>query len=232
MTLLLASLGGLGRGLRPKDPYFHLVAALLHAESPPGSTTGFVDHSAYRHSVTGGNANSTTIAFGSSSTAYADMADHSAFTLGTSDFTVDCWFRFNGTGTQYFLAGQLDSGAANTSISFLVQRTAANKIRAFCCSGASVIGDITGTTSVTTGTPYFVRYGRTGSSFALYLNTASEGTASSSASVNDSANKLAVGRGGEYTGVPLNGYWDDFRLTVGLWRGAPSAVPSNPFADR
>lgn len=229
----------LGRGLRPKNQNFVRVVLQLHAESPPGATTGIVDHSQYRHAISVGSGSSASEAqfkfhrasFRIGGAGGLTILDHAAFTLGTSDFAFMGWFRFDSTGTQMHMAGQCDNAGANTSLSFSLRKTSGDRIRGFCCSGSSVIGDITGSTAIAADTWYFVAYGREGTTFRLFVNDTSQGTATSSASVNDSSNPLGVGMLGAVTGS-MTGYLDEVSFVVGSWVDiAALGPPVNPFGD-
>lgn len=227
--------GGGGGG----DPYFANVPLLLHMNGANGSTT-FTDSSGTPKTVTAYNGAAISTAwskFGGASglfdgtNDYIDTPDNAGFTLGTSDFTIEGWVRFNAvTAAIFAIAGQCNSAGANTSLSFTIQKSAANKLDAFCCSGGSVIGRCTGTTTVTTGVDYYFAYRRSGTGFGLYVNsTTPEATATSSSSVNDSSSRLAIGRLGEYSAFYGNMYVDDFRMTVGVARTI--VVPTAQFPD-
>lgn len=145
---------------------------------------------------------------------YITFPDSTDFTLGTADFTVEFWVRFNSVAaTTQYMTGQCSSSGLNSTISFAVNKTSGNKIDAFCCSSSSVIGQCTGTTTVTTGSFYHVAYVRYNTGFTLYVNGTSEATAASALALNDSAEVLAVGRIGAVTTLTTNGWIDDYRLS-------------------
>lgn len=157
---------------------------------------------------------------------YIDTPDSADFTLGTNDFTIECWVRPSALGTnRRVIVAQGDSGGSNTSMSFTLEIATDSKARGACFSGSSVIGDCKSTTSLTTTAWWHIAYVRSGSNFNLYLNGVSEASATSSAAVNDSSYKLAVGRLGEYTGNYFAGNLQDLRITNGVARYTADFTP-------
>lgn len=225
------------------DPSFANVALLLHMEGVHGGTT-FSDNSANGFTAvsTGGVTNDTSqskfgvssVAVNGGSGAGIKYSDNAAFTLGGNPFVVEMFARFADTGTQRFLSAQADSGGSNTSISYAIQRTAADKIRAFVCVGSGTAGDITSSSSVTSGVWYYIAYGRdSGDVFRLFIDAAAEGTSSPGAiTVNNSADQLGIGSLGARTTLAMSGYIDEFRLTVGAYRDiATIGVPTQAFPN-
>lgn len=202
--------------------------------------TGFEDTSRYNRTATvGGNAaiDTGTYKYGPGACVfdgtgdYVQFSDSTDFTLGTGDFTVQFWTRFNSVAasTQY-LAGQSASSGLNTTISFAIIKTSSNKIEGFCCNGSSVIGQCTGTTTVTTGVWYHVAYVRYNTGFAMYVNGISEATAASALALNDATNALSIGRLGEFTSSTTNGWIDDFQFAnYAIYTG--NFTPAGPVAD-
>jgi hypothetical protein len=231
---LLAASGG-----AVTDPFFAQVALLLHMEGteggalfPDSSSNGFTPAS-----VTTNTTTATQFKFGLRSMNCASgggvrFADDADFSLGTGDFTIEAFVRFNDTGASRWIAAQCDSSSSNTSLSFAIERTSGNKIEASCCSGSSSIGLVTSSSSVTSGVWYYVAYCRDGTTFRLFIDAVAEGTATSSSSVNDSANQLAIGNLGERNLNAMIGWIDEFRLTVGVYRDIASlGVPTAAFPN-
>lgn len=223
------------------DANYANTSALVHGNGPNNST-GIVDNG-YAGLVwtANGNAKISTAQskFGGASMYfdgtgdYIDTPANAALNMGTGNFTIELWVRLDATGVRYCLLSQANSTAQNSTLSFHIEKTAANKIQAFCCSGSSTIGDITGGTSLAANTWYHVAYVRNGNNFNIYLNGTSDATTvTSSASVNSSANKLALGRIGEFNGVYLAGYLDDVRITKGVARYTGNfTAPAAEFYD-
>lgn len=233
---------GAAGGGAPTDPNFSQVVLLLKGEGANNSQT-IADSSSFNRTQFATNSTaqvSTSFAkFGTGSVAvniaggggglsYADSTD---FTLGTSDWTIQGFIYIPTlpSAVTYF-AGQGPSNGANTGISFYLWIDSSNRINADCCSGAGDIGTIAGTTTLSAATWTYFAYGRTGSTFNLYVGTSgtatSQGTASSASSINNSSSALLLGSLGEYTNNKASVYFDEFRMTVGTYRSDIATVPT------
>lgn len=162
-------------------------------------------------------------------TDYADTADSADFTLGTNDFTVDCWFNISGgSGTTRYLSGQVDTTGASANQSFGLAMLSSNKFYGEVYSG-STAKTITGTTVITAAGWHHGALVRTGNTLKLFLDGVQEGgdLALGSFTINDSAFKLAVGRLGEFNGFYWNGFIDEFRLSNGIARWTSNFTPPN-----
>lgn len=229
--------GGFGRLGRPRYLGLPNMQFILHGDGVSGAA-GFVDSSPKKraptlvsllHSSAQKVFGPTSIVSTGSGNAlsYADSAD---FTLGTSNWWLGAFVRFDAAGTQQFVCGQCDSAGNNTSLSVSLRRTSGNRMRGLCASGSSVIGDVTGTVAISATTWYWVTYGREGSTFRLYVDGVADGTASSASSINDSSNRFTWGGLGEITTGGLAGYLDDCVFEVGVYRGN-MARPAFAFPD-
>jgi hypothetical protein len=152
---------------------------------------------------------------------YVSTPDHADFVLGTSDFTVDCWFSCLGTtGGLYGLLGQSDAVGLGGDQSFRIYRSAGNKIVSDVGIGGTLAAVMTSTTSFTdalnTGW-HHVAVTREGSTFRLFLDGVEEATATTSSAIDNSTEALTVGRLGSYN-APWLGSVDEFRLSVGIAR--------------
>lgn len=159
---------------------------------------------------------------------WIDTPANVALNMGSGNFAIEAMVRFDAAGTRQVILSQANSTAQNSSLSFHIEKTAANKIQAFCCSGSSVVGDITGGTSLSAAVWYYLAYIRNGNNFNLYLDAVSDAsTVTSSATINSSSNKLSIGRLGEYaSGLNMAGYVKCVRITKGYVR-----TPLVPTAD-
>ena len=82
---------------------------------------------------------------------YVDTPNNADFALGTSDFTIDCWFNIvGGDGTAMTIVAQNDSTNTSGSRSFSITRTSGNVLSAIV-TGSSVV-TLTGTTTLTSTT--------------------------------------------------------------------------------
>src|SRR5262245_993754 len=155
---------------------------------------------------------------------FVDTPDHTDFTLGTSDFTIECFFKCNvATGTERCLAGQVNNAAAAATESFVLYRMTTGviqgRVRGLAGAATAVV---TGTTifsdSVNTGW-HHVAFVRLGGVLRLFIDGTQEGgDANVSFAITDSANRFAVGRFGETAGLDWLGWIDEFRLSVGIAR--------------
>jgi hypothetical protein len=221
------------------DPFFANVVLLLHADGTSGSTT-IVDSSSYARTPSASGVSLTNVpALGNCSISFSGStvlryADAAEFTLGTGDFTIELFARFSDTGTQRFLFGQGDSAGSNASASVAIQRTAGNAIRFVAISGSTPVADITGATAISSATWYYIAAKRSGTTFSLDVGTSGatilQGTATSAASLNNSANALAVGGLGEFASSLMWGNIDEVRFTVGAARST-ATVPTATFPN-
>lgn len=225
-----------------RDSLFSSVALLLHMDGSNGGTT-FTDSSQYNHSVNVGSGATTTTAqkvFGTASmdnTGASNSAitvnDHAAFTIGSGEFLLEMFARFDDTGTTRYLFGQSDSGGANATCPFSLQRTSGDKIRAIAFVGSSIVADITSSSSVTSGVWYYIAFGREGTTFRLFIDAVSEGSTDPGAqTLNDSAFICGIGRLGGLITSTLDGQIDEVRYTVGDYRDvATIGIPTSPFPN-
>jgi hypothetical protein len=220
------------------DPYRRVAAdtlsvILLHFDSSP-----FVDSSSYARTVdaVGGLSLDTGVyqfgpgsgvSIGSGQLAFLDAPE---FALGTSDFCVEGWCKFDTDGARQFLVGQSDSSGTDISTSFYVQRNADKTITAGCYSGSTAVGTCTSTGTIEVGSFVHYAYTRSGSNFRLFIAGTQDGSASSGASVNDSSNDLVICRLGEFGGDAFSGNYDEFRMRIGDPVYTANFTPSGPFA--
>eukprot|EP01041_Mallomonas_annulata_P026842 gene26842-48282_t len=163
--------GGGGGG--PTDPDFANVSLLCHFDGADTSTT-ITDNSPSPKTLTAyGNAQIDTAQskFGGASLLLDGTGDYvstpadTVFNFGSGEFTVEAWVRFASLTGDQTITGQCGASGLNTTVSFVVQKTAANVITAFGCQGAVGVGGVDGTTTVTTGVWYHVAYVREANTF-------------------------------------------------------------------
>ena len=169
---------------------------------------------------------------------YVSTADHADFTLGTSDFTIDCWFNCTATtGSAERIAGQVSAGFASAANdAWGLYRDTTDKIH-FALSNGSTFASIDSTTTFTDAVNagwHHVAVVRTGNTLKMFIDGAQEGAdVSFSGTVPNCAAALGVGSLGGYTGEPWTGWIDEFRLSVGIARWTDDfAAPSKPYAPR
>lgn len=222
------------------DPFFADVKSLLHFDGADAGTT-FTDVIG-KVWTPNGNAQLDTaqFKFGTASGLfdgtgdYITTPDHADFDIGSGDFTLEMFVRFNaGLGSRQFLCGQGNS-SGNGNLCFGIEKTAADVMRAVCFSdtGTTEAGACVGATSVTTGVWYHLAYTRSGSDFRLFLDGDEDASASSAATINNSTSVLAIGRLGLLNALYLNGWMDEFRFTKGVARYTSNFTPpSAAFPD-
>lgn len=163
--------------------------------------------------------------------------DSSDFTLGSGNWTVDCWFKCNAAGgTVKYLCGQADAGISAAGSSFHIQRNASNVIVASVSTGSAFV-TVTGTTTYTdalhTGWHHMALV-RTGDILRLFLDGTQEGgDIAFTGSVNDASGVFVVGGANAAATTPWLGWVDEFRLSVGTarWTAAFTA-PLVPYAPK
>jgi len=202
---------------------------LLHFDGANGSTV--ITESAGRNWTNHTGSNSAVQSkFGGSSyncgaaTGWVDTPDSADFTLGSGDFTIDCWFyRSGGDGAQRFICGQSNSDASSRSID--IQLYTNNKLYVMVQPGSI---QIISTTIFTAIGWHHVAVVRTGNTLKMFIDGVQEGgDVAFNGAVTDSVGTFAVGMLGGYTVTlyPWNGYIDEFRLSVGIARWTANFTP-------
>lgn len=237
--------GGIERNLGHSQVFGTLEAGndsftkiLLHLDGTDTSTT-IIDSNAggSAHTWTAsGNAQLDTaqVKFGSTSLLgdgtgdFVSTPDHADFTLGSGDFTVDCWFNNTAaSGTNRLLCGQADSALTDSLTSWRISRTSTNEMRGRLCQGgvATIVTSTTQfTNSLNTGW-HHIAFVRTGNTLKLFVDGVQEGgDVSFTGSVTDSSENVAVGGIGS-SGVEWVGWIDEVRLSVGTARWTANFTP-------
>jgi hypothetical protein len=132
--------------------------------------------------------------------------DNPQLQLGTGDFTIDGWVYLSANGIVY---GLVSKGTATTGWS--VNVTALNKLQF-----SYTTSNLTGTTTLATGTWYYFAVVRSGSAtgnLKVYLNGSVEATSGGAVTDNfNQTNILYVGAD-RVGAMPVNGYLQDVRIT-------------------
>lgn len=210
------------------DPQYTNVTLLLPGNGANGSTT-ILDYSKSPQTITAnGNAQISTAQskFGGSSMAFDEVGDYLTvpvsvnMSLGTGDFTIECWVRFavstvgNGQGVYQLSNGYLNSAVRGPGLGVenSVGDWAIYHGTTFTQSG----------TVPTAGVWYHTAVVRSSGTTKLYVG----GT--SIISVADTTNytdQYFVVGGWYSTGFLLNGYIDDLRITKGVARYTANFTP-------
>jgi len=205
------------------DLYFPYTELLLPFDGVNGATTTS-DLSNKNHTLTfGGTAQLSTAQskFGGTSLLLDGNSDYvnaggsnSSFTWGTSDFTIECWIYLNSIGAYENI---FSHSSPSAGIEWGLDGSSGFKIY---MGGGSwfVNGTVTSSSGISTGQWIHVALVRNGSDFDTYVNGTKGGTTASSAtSISAPSNNPYIGcnRG---TGGFIDGYIDDFRITIGRAR--------------
>jgi hypothetical protein len=215
------------------DIYFSSVSLLLHMDGSNGSTV-FTDNSPAPRAITSaGNAQISTAQskFGGASGYFNGTSDSLTFAdpaLGASDFTIEMWVKTNSSVQYAQLIGNEISGSGYT---LLINNSSSTGGQvALYISGGFVVSTITGDWSDDAW--HHIALTRSGNSFTIYTDGSSNGTGSSSASMNGGATAY-VARNNLYPPRNLVGHIDELRITKGVvrYRPSPITVPTEPFPD-
>lgn len=214
---------------------------LLHMDGTDASTT-FTDSNA------GGSAHTWTAAgnaqidtadskFGGASGLfdgtgdYISTPDHADFALGSSDFTIDGWFKCTASSAVggRLIALQTDFSAANHSFSIFLNASLVIQAQV---SNGSALTTITGTTQfsnvLNTGW-HHVALVRSGNVVKLFIDGVQEGgDAAFSGTIPNSSAVLYVSFPGTNA---WQGWIDEFRLSVGIARWTTTFTPPVAAAD-
>lgn len=156
--------------------------------------------------------------------------DHADFNLGTSDWTMDLWFKINAAGgTILRIAGQVDAGFTAAGSSIAVQREASNVIRLLVSNGTSfAAGTIDSlaqyTNAVNTGW-HHLEVSRSGNTLYMFIDGVIQGSLAFTGTIPDSAATFGIGSLGGFNAQPFNGWIDEFRLSVGTARHTANFTP-------
>lgn len=216
-----------GSANRATDPAFANVSLLVHFNNAGGNP---IDSSSNGYTTA---TNSITISaaqvkYGAAaasfdgSTKYATYSHTTPLDLTTGDFTLEFWVRFNTvSASQAILVKATGTGVYPWQIG--LNASGHLTFAGFNTSDASAYS-ITGSSTLSTGVWYHVAGTRHGTTFTLWLDGASEGTATSADALR--TNGTDVVDIGNVGGVAvLDGYMDDLRITKGLARYTSGFTP-------
>lgn len=227
-TLLAGIVASGGGGVAPpvggdvNDPFYASVVANLHFDGTDGSTT-FTDQKG--HTFTGaGNAQLDTaqFKFGTASLLldgtgdYLTSADNADWALGSGDFSIDLWVRFNGdpgTGTVSFVGHWNTSGNQRGWLFSLSN----NQLRFQWSTDGSATSTVQGAWNPASVTWYYLSATRRSGVIYLFADGILITSGAAAATFFDSTSSLHIGAHSAGT-EPLNGWIDDVRITKGAAR--------------
>jgi hypothetical protein len=156
---------------------------------------------------------------------YIETADNEDFDVGSGDFTIDSWIRPFQSGTVICIFGQMNSTQTAGSTSYRGYISATNKLITTIQSGTTSYSG-TSTASIGSAAWAHVAMVRNGNTIYNYINGTNDGTISvTGLTVNNSGNKVSVGRQGEYNGFYFKGWIDEFRFSKGTARWTANFTP-------
>jgi hypothetical protein len=197
------------------------VALLLHMAGANDSIT-FTDKSYSPKVVTAyGNAKISTAAskFGGSSAAFDGNGDYLMWAktaLASSDFTIEGWVNLNSLASYQSIFGGIEIGLDIQNSTTIVM------------GYNSTPGGFSRTVpTISTGTWYHFAISRTSGTIRIFWNGTQVGATVTSATTNNSSTNWVIGRNAENAAqYYLNGYVDEFRITIGLGRYTSDFTPS------
>ena len=205
------------------DPNFASVSLLLHMNGSNGSTT-FTDTSTTAHSISVfGDAQVTTTSpkFGTGALLldgtgdYLSAPSHTSLTLGTGDFTIEAWVRFDIVTTRQYIFSQRDAGG------FTLYFLADGRLSGLTPSLSTVTQ---ASATMVVDTWHHVAFTRSGTSYNVWV----DGVGSSTATITgeDGASGTSyIGFRGSGTTELLDGRIDDLRITKGVARYTANFTP-------
>jgi hypothetical protein len=208
------------------DPYWENVPLLLHGTGANGSTT--ILNSAPPHfqptSVTGCSITNAQAKWGTTSILVGGNVSNSIVfsnqsgLLLTGEFTVEGWYRYDGSDINLFICRQGADATGRTSLSIASGQLGFNRF-----GNATVnIGSVN---AIPTNTWFHLAVTRSGSSCSVWLNGSLLGTFTDGATWGNGVGGIILGE------CAAQFYLSDFRVTNGTARYTGSFTPSvTPFS--
>jgi hypothetical protein len=230
----------------PVDSLFSDVSLLLHCNGSNASTTIIDDSSNGFTMVANGNAQLETainkfgtasLLFDGTTDAVDTTSDDPAFTLGSGDFTIECFVYFpaSPSGNRQFI-----NQVTNTSnqISFIFRYDSGNRLAFYySTSGSSFLSTLqNGTWSPSVETWYHVAVCRDGNNLRLFIDGTQVNTTKdvTGLTIFDSNQPLRIGGllwSGSIIEV-LDGNIDEVRMTLAARYTTNFTPPTLPFPDQ
>ena len=224
------------------DPYFGNVVLLTGFEGAMGTIgtpgAGWTDLSPSAHGLPqlGGSVSidTTNFKFGTGaghwpSTSSERWAPSADWALGSGQFTIETWLRLNSTGASRVIIGMVQAGLYSW---FLWFDGSGNLAWTISTDGSSFVNDITYIWSPSLATWYHVAVDYNGSKYRMYVNGTMVGSSTTLRTIYNSSDYLALGCNTIGSGLFLDGWLDEVRITKGFARYASDAgfaVPTAAF---
>jgi len=214
----------------PGDPFFNNTTLLLHGDDLTDSSPV---NATMTNSATPVTVDTTTYKYGTGSLSfngsnYLTTPTSTNYVFGTGNFTMEFWVNPNVITNQRLMG---TSAGIWTTGSWQIGTNASNVLY----FGSHDAGFCVGTSARTVGVWVHVAFVRNGNVFTLYVNGTSDGTLTSSISIDSgfATQRILIGQSGVSGDNTYNGYLDDIRITKGVARYTSNfVVPAFQFPDR
>jgi hypothetical protein len=157
------------------------------------------------------------------STSYLNQPANPVYNFGSGNFTIESWVYI----TSYSGGPFIFDSESNSSYGVGIQISTSGKAVFWYSTNGTTFPNITGGTTLSTGTWYHIAVVRNGSALNLYINGVSDASTTISGSISYTGYNIIGARSNLPTSVTnyFNGYLDDFRITVGLARYTANFTP-------
>ncbi len=168
------------------------------------------------------------------SNAFVSYPDNVAYSLGSDDFTIEGWVRFKSLSNplQVLASQYLNTGDQR---SWYLRRNSSNLQAFFSDDGTDVAPafSFNGTFVWATGVWYHVAVTRSGDVWRLFVGGALLASTTASLTVHDSTEVLRLGKLRDSGGddLPIDGFLDDWRITVGVAQYTAAFTPPDRAFD-
>ena len=178
----------------------------------------FGTSTAYSTSVIGGSG------YFDGSGDYLSIADNAAFTLGSNNFSIECWYYPTSSARQNLIC-QSNSAGNSSSMSFWLEKNASNQLVIFVVGTGVVDYTATSTATVPLNAWSFIQMIRNGNTLYGYINGTQVCSVSvTGVTVQDSSQLVTIG--GAYVSNPVTGWLSDVRVLNGT--ADSTTVPTTP----
>lgn len=145
---------------------------------------------------------------------YLSAPDDVAFTMGSGDFTIECWINLSTLSGSQMVIGTADAPGNQGSMSFVLNVNSGTP--RIGVGYGNAVYYATAASTITANTWVHLAGVRNGASVYIYVNGV-QSTALNMASlaINDSTQIVAVGRNGNYNGEYVTGYISNVRIVKG-----------------
>ena len=210
------------------DPYFSNTTLLLNGDGTNGAQNNtFLDSSTNNFTITrNGNTTQGSFSpygslwsnyFNSGNSSYLSVPDNAALELSTNSFTMEAWVFPTSFASTYAVLSKMTS--SGTASGFLFNVSSSSGLLLFYASSNGSSWDIVsalGSINLALNSWNHIAVGRSGSTFRLWVNGSSSGTATSSGSVENNSASVLIGAAGQSSTANFaNSYISNARIVNG-----------------